>query len=211
MRLACSRNVPDKRNHYLCATKDRGEHCGGRRRHTIWKVDEALWQAVAAKLRDPKWLRAAIERRNGKQASRGEWDAQIKACDAKLLAIKKKETAVLRLLGEGIAEEAAREQLKTLAKQRATVQRSREVAEKAKAARAVDDAAVASLEAQVARMRMKLDATDFATRNSVIAALTPPDGPLATLHSDGRIEFHGILSLDEPSDASLGRKASAAA
>ena len=37
------------------------------------------------------------------------------------------------------------------------------------------------------------------------------DGPLVTLHSDGRTQFHGILSLDQPSDASLGGNASRAA
>src|SRR3989442_728132 len=39
MHLACSRNLIDTRNHYLCATKDKGEHCNSRRRHSIVKVD----------------------------------------------------------------------------------------------------------------------------------------------------------------------------
>ena len=68
---------------------------------------------------------------------------------------------MLRLLGEELAEEAVKDQLRDLAKQRGLVQASLEVARNGMAARAVDDAALASLEAQRLRLCAKTDSPVF--------------------------------------------------
>jgi len=70
---------------------------------------------------------------------------------------------------------------------------------------------MASMEAQMALLRTKPDSGDFGVMDSVVAALTPLDGPLSTPHSDGAIELHGILSFDAASTLAHGGKVSAAA
>jgi hypothetical protein len=46
------------------------------------------------------------------------WESQVRACEGKLVEIRKQEAGVLRLLGDGLAEDACHERLKMLKKQR---------------------------------------------------------------------------------------------
>lgn len=209
LHVDCSQNREAYRKRYKCSSKARGAKCGALT-HQIAAVDGALWSAVSQALRDPKWLERAIQHQRTKSA-RGEWESQIKSCEKKLAEIAKAEQSVLGFLADGLSESACRERLQVLAKQRDTAQRSLDLAERALASRHEEHEAMARMEAEMARLREKLGSDDFAVRDSVIAALTPLDGPLATIHDDGTIELHGILSFDSATPAAHGGELSAAA
>lgn len=147
-----------RRERYVCRAKlpSSADACPSPR-HSIAAVDQAVLDLVVGALNDPAFL-AKMLRQQPAAADESSWQAQGQTCESKLVEIKRAETATLRMLGQGLAEDACREQLERLAKQRDTVQRSLEVAHKAQADRAQATAATASLEAQRAHLRALLNA-----------------------------------------------------
>lgn len=120
-------------------------------------MDDALWLAASAQLRDPNWLTGAVERQRGARGMGGADQGMQEQTGGD----QEEGKVDLNVIGDGLSEEACREQLQIVAKQRDTAQRSLDLAEKALATRDQEQAAMARMEAQMACLRTKLGSGDF--------------------------------------------------
>lgn len=185
---------------YICRSARRryGPRCPNTGTHQASAVDLAVWAAIVAQLRDPRLLREAAEAAGGGDDG-DTWEKQAASCDRERKKLERHEAEVLRMRAKGLLSESAMEtRLREIAGQRATLDRTAEVASNALAHREGLGRTLRDAQARVDAIRERLDSADYRTQRDLVLAVVPMmAGYGVTIHVDGRIVIRGALSLAE--------------
>jgi hypothetical protein len=146
--------------YYRCASRNRSttrpgdlkpEPCSNGY-HRMDQVDATVWAAVERAINDSEAARKAASPTTVTES----WGKQAEAAEKRLTSIKTQEARTLRMMGAGLAEEAGRDLLVDLARQREATQRTLEVLLKNMADQERAAQALASMDERLAALRVAL-------------------------------------------------------
>ena len=183
--------------YYQCGSKHphtKAPNCKGQN-HPVAALDAVVWVAIKQKLNDPKLLRDAAKPQSGPGKP---WEDQLAEAKYKLKKLKMDEKGVLRLLMDGLAEQACREQLADLAVQRASWEKQVEQANQGIALREALRLDLTNLLDRINTIQAGLEDADFETQRELVVRVVPElPGFGITVHDDGRMDIVGALGLPD--------------
>jgi DNA invertase Pin-like site-specific DNA recombinase len=146
--------------YYRCASRNRSTIRPGDPKpdpcsnvyHRMLDVDAAVWVAVERAITDSEAARKAASPTTVTES----WGTQMEAAEKRLASIKNQESQTLRMLGGGLAEDACRERLGELARQREATLQTLETLRKNMADRERAARALASMDERLAALRAAL-------------------------------------------------------
>jgi DNA invertase Pin-like site-specific DNA recombinase len=197
----CGQSVYASASHgrvvYLCRSRHMpklyGPPCGADF-HRADIVDEAVWAEIVALVTEPSVLLAAIAPSTAPSSSR--WAEQLERCERELARLVDREVEWLRLhRRDRLSTEALERLLDGNASDRATFQRSADLAREALAAEAHAAQLAADVTALLPELAERVRTAAPEHRRPIVEALVQYPGCGVTLHSDGRIEIAGALAV----------------
>ena len=190
--------------YYQCGSKHphtKARACKGPN-HPVEALDAVVWAAIKQKLNDPGLLAEAAKPDSGPGKP---WEDQLAEAKQKLHRLKADEKRVVRLLLDGLAEQACREQLADLAVQKASWEKEAEKANRGIALREALRLDLTNLLDRINTVRAGLDSAAFETQRELLVHVVPelPDFGI-TVHDDGRVDIVGALDLPDSGDGPGG-------
>ncbi|MCA1828953.1 MAG: recombinase family protein [Myxococcales bacterium] len=150
----------DRTRYYRCASRNRSTTRPGDLKpdpcsngyHRMDAVDAAVWVEVERAINDSEAARKAATPTTVTES----WSKQADAAEKRLAGIKKQEAATLKMMAQGLAEDACRERLVELAGQRKMTEQTLEVLRKNVADQQRAAQALASMDERLAVLRVAL-------------------------------------------------------
>ena len=178
---------------YQCASRRDGKPCGNSLMHADG-VDAAVWDVLAAKLRDPALIEASTAPTDTTDAAE-QWHQQVAGSERKLERIEKVNVGIVEARAVGdIADTTAKARLDDLRRQRQAAETERDTARETLARLERQQFDRAALADTVEALKGCLDNADFSARQALVQSIVPQaDGFGIALGPAGRIVIKGAL------------------
>ena len=183
---------------YQCSSIREGTPCGNARMQAD-SVDDAVWEALAERLRDPSLLDAAAAPKAAEESA-APWQAQVASAERRLERADKLAAAIVEARAVGdVSQETAANRLDDIRRQRQAAQQELDAAQAALARLEQRQFDRAGLADRVAALKDRLDAADFSVRRALFEAIVPQvEGYGVALGPSTRIFIKGALGPPTP-------------
>ena len=194
----------DREYIYCMSRHDRWRHVHGGKPceysvgHRADRIDPVVWQTVADAISQPQILQAAITGTNDDNTE--EHREELARRETLLKRLTSNENEISRAFRRGdLSAEAWRSQLKELATERRTLQRSRDIAREQVAAAESIARSMDAVETQLQDLRQRIQDAEPQDQKAIIQAVVPGEQPFGiVLWPDGKIEVRGAIPVPPP-------------
>ncbi len=187
----------------------RCEKCDDAKRHRVTEIDAAVWETLVEVVTEPDVLRAAIDADTGEEDRDGNgFRDELDRCDALLDRLTRDEVDLGRSYRRRlISREAWEVQQRDIARERKTLEASRELARQQIAALEKRSRSVSLASVKLDELRERIRGAGSEDRRAIFEALVPAEEPYGVvLHGDGRVEVRGVLAVGAAAAHGGGRK-----